>query len=364
MTQEILQSLPATRQRHSLLTVGKNLVNIPDDDPRQAAGPTSAPTSASLPATPAPTPTNIEHIINKPEVVFTNSSQQPSVVPASSNSGAIPKPLKKRMIPSDLSFGGGSNENAAPQTNGQKAPPVVANENHNSVGLIRRAASLPSPTLLDLSEAASRSSLIDSQKFRIPSPSSSQFRKSLLRNSPINLSMDRRNAHIISPLARANSVAVTKNIAPSAANCRKISPTGINLSTVRRSPTTVLRSPPTQSVAVVRSKPYSPSSHGATSEKYHPKIKYLRVQQQQGGGSQPLIAVKGTTHQSSTTSSGVLGLSKGNTLIALLPPTLSPKNHQGHQNILRSPNERRVLSPLRAAPNSPLNLKIHVNHQQ
>merc|ERR1712038_1393153 len=34
VTQEILQSLPATRQRHSLLAVGKNLLNIPDDDPR------------------------------------------------------------------------------------------------------------------------------------------------------------------------------------------------------------------------------------------------------------------------------------------------------------------------------------------
>ena len=34
MTQEVLQSLPVTRQRHSLLAVGKNLLNIPDDDPR------------------------------------------------------------------------------------------------------------------------------------------------------------------------------------------------------------------------------------------------------------------------------------------------------------------------------------------
>ena len=56
-----------------------------------------------------------------------------------------------------------------------------------------------SSSLMDLTKA------VDAERtksgIKIPSPSYFGSARSLLRNSPINLSMDRRNAHIISPLA-------------------------------------------------------------------------------------------------------------------------------------------------------------------
>ena len=315
MTQEVLQSLPATRQRHSLLTVGKNLVNIPDDDPRQA--PPQAPP-------PPPQPPQQQQV----------ALSQPTPPPTAFATSGIPKPFKKRVVPD---FGFESTENAE----NENPPKSTASEGTLARS---RSSSVQSPTLLDLSARR-----VDTDRFRIPSPSSSQFRKSLLRNSPINLSMDRRNAHIISPLAR--QAPVKSHIAPTPANCRKISPTGII------SPSNLIRSPPTQSFAVVRTKPYSPQG-----EKYHPKIKYLRVQQQGAQSQNPQQPVVGLTRSASQP---VLGLSKGSTLIALMPSNrISPKTHPSAQNILRSPTERRILSPIRAAPNSPLNLKVHANRQQ
>ena len=352
MTQDILQSLPATRQRHSLLTVGKNLVNIPDDDPRQGSSQGGPPVGGSLQmgaAQPLPAPPPVS--VDQPKPLVAPNSQPP----------VCPKPLKKRIVP-DFGFDCEPDSRRAIAAPSAVAEPQRqpeqrsgnSNENVAPPAVIKRSVS--SPTLLDLSEAATR---IDTQKFRIPSPSSSQFRKSLLRNSPINLTTgDRRNAHIISPLA----LKAVKNIVPTGANCRKISPSGIvNLCkptpASQRSPVLMQRS---QSLVgatsvVSRTKPYSPSG-GAERAYYHPKIKYLRVHQQPGGDQQ----------------AGPSGTTQASTLIALVPSNganvhqhrqiLSPKNHQNV--VLRSPTERRILSPIRAAPNSPLNLKIHVNRHQ
>lgn len=38
MTREALETLPTSRQRHSLLAIGKSLVNLPDDPPASSDG--------------------------------------------------------------------------------------------------------------------------------------------------------------------------------------------------------------------------------------------------------------------------------------------------------------------------------------
>ena len=52
MNKEDLQTLPSTRQRNSLITFGKNLHDLPDDDPNEiktsASNPSSVMTSLSM----------------------------------------------------------------------------------------------------------------------------------------------------------------------------------------------------------------------------------------------------------------------------------------------------------------------------
>ena len=291
VTKDVLQSLPATRQRHSLLAVGKNLINIPDDDPR--AGLT----------------TKLDTATEEPE--------KPNYEAC--------KPFKKRSVP-DTGFGfsreATPDENVIPKNVGSSSK-LARTQSAEWLGAVMQPPASPSlQELSDACEVERQRISSNSDAFRMPSPSSSQFRRSLLRNSPINLSMDRRNAHIISPLARSPQLAV-KNyrpspiIPPSPSNCRKLSPSaGIKLS-----PTTVVRSSPGQQSIIIRS---------PNGEKYHPKIKYLRVQQALSAGN-----------------SG----SQGKTVIALVP---------------KSPNAvvgRRILSPRSEnIRNSPVNLKLQLNN--
>lgn len=233
VTQEVLQSLPVTRQRHSLLAVGKNLLNIPDDDPRA----TSNKPNASPMALPIVSPPQQQ--LQKVTLVSSPNLQQQVIVSTSNPPTTLAyescKPFKKRVLP-DTGFGSPVNRpllvnqiNIAEQRHA-KLPRTVSVDNVANVGTSIFIASnnmdkedqenrpdasnvtcTNSTSLLDLGKACE----VERTKNGIKTPSPNYFgaSRSLLRNSPINLSMDRRNAHIISPLAltthnRSNGFAV------------------------------------------------------------------------------------------------------------------------------------------------------------
>merc|ERR1719211_524341 len=140
-----------------------------------------------------------------------------------------------------------------------------------------------SSSLIDLGKACE----VERTKSGIKTPSPNYFgaSRSLLRNSPINLSMDRRNSHIISPLAltthnRSNGFAVRVRpsshiIPPSPTNTtpsglyRKgpSAPSQLMMSAsryVKLSPTMTARGSPLrgaqQSPLLAMRKPFSPTS--------------------------------------------------------------------------------------------------------
>ena len=328
MTQEVLQSLPVTRQRHSLLAVGKNLLNIPDDDPRT----TSNKPNASPMALPIVSPPQQQ--LQKVTLVSSPSIQQQVVAPISNppttQAYESCKPFKKRVLP-DTGFGSPVNRpllvnhtNIAEQRNA-KLPRTVSADNVANVGAAIVISSLDkedqenrpngsnvicatSSSLLDLGKACE----VERTKNGIKTPSPGHFgaSRSLLRNSPINLSMDRRNAHIISPLAltthnRSNGFAV--RVRPSS-HIIPPSPTGpsglyrkgptapsplMNSTSryIKLSPTMTARGSPLrgaqQSPILAMRKPFSPTSlltlnnQNAPTDSQGQKIKVLRMSSQE-----------------------------------------------------------------------------------
>ena len=366
MTQEVLSSLPVTRQRHSLLAVGKNLLNIPDDDPR---GPPS--THASPMALPIVSPPQNQlqkvTLVSSPNIPCT-----PSATPMAYESC---KPFKKRVL-TDTGFGIApvnhsyqGNQNATYIQRNAKLPRTVSAENvaiaSNTVVVSSnntvRHQNIPNEedqenkpqtangvsiasSLMDLGKACE----VERTKTGIKTPSPSYFgtSRSLLRNSPINLSMDRRNAHIISPLAltthnRSNGFAVRVRpsshiIPPSPTNS---TPSGLyrkgpsapsplmNSASryVKLSPTMTARGSPLrgsqQSPMLAMRKPFSPTSlvtlnhhqdqnTRSSQDPYGQRIKVLRMPSQDNGEK----SLTTTTPNNMR----LVGLNNGKTVIALV----------------------------------------------
>ena len=157
LSKDAMASLPSTRQRNSLLAVGKNLLNIPDEEE-----PSDLMTASSPPAS----------IISSPTMTMMRS---PKIIRSTSSSDLV-KPLKKRFFHFD---------NNQPMENSLKRP-------------------LPT-SLIDLSNACEA----ERQKIRrqgiLTSPRSAH-NGNLIRISP---QANIRRSHIISPLSSHHSSAVT-----------------------------------------------------------------------------------------------------------------------------------------------------------
>ena len=395
MTQEVLQSLPVTRQRHSLLAVGKNLLNIPDDDPRT----TSNKPNASPMALPIVSPPQQQ--LQKVTLVSSPSIQQQVVAPISNppttQAYESCKPFKKRVLP-DTGFGSPVNRpllvnhtNIAEQRNA-KLPRTVSADNVANVGSSIVITSLDrenqenqpngsnvicatSSSLLDLGKACE----VERSKNGIKTPSPNHFgaSRSLLRNSPINLSMDRRNAHIISPLAltthnRSNGFAVrvrpSSHIIPPSPTTpsglyRKgpTAPSPLMNSTsryIKLSPTMTARgSPlrgPQQSPILAMRKPFSPTSlltlnnhkeltTNAPSDSHGQKFKVIRMSSQEN--------IDRNVTGNSGNNMKLVDLNSGKTVIALVP--------KNSGNILNSTNGEGSL-PSRAVNQSPRSSAINL----
>ena len=375
MTQEVLQSLPVTRQRHSLLAVGKNLLNIPDDDPRAMSNKPNA-SPMALPIVSPP-----QQQLQKVTLVSSPNLEQ-LVAPTSNPTTPLAyescKPFKKRVLP-DTGFGSPVNRPLlVSQTNmdeqrNAKLPRTVSADNVANVGTSILIASnntsaKPRNVLMDQEDQENRpnvsnvigatsSSLIDLGKacevertkngIKTPSPNYFGASRSLLRNSPINLSMDRRNAHIISPLAltthnRSNGFAVrvrpSSHIIPPSPTTpsglyRKgpTAPSPLMSSTsryIKLSPTMTARgSPlrgPQQSPVLAMRKPFSPTSlltlnshkdlaTNAAHDGNGQKIKVLRMPSQEN-----IDRNSGAAIGNSASNMRFLDLNSGKTVIALV----------------------------------------------
>ena len=391
MTQEVLQSLPVTRQRHSLLAVGKNLLNIPDDDPRTATS-----SNAGVPTTSMALP-----IVSPPQkqlqkVTLISSPQLPAPTPTPMAYESC-KPFKKRVLP-DTGFGftretpvnriSLGNENSITTQRNAKLLRTISADNvamatttvvvssnnsvkYNDISNKEDQENRPknynvtssTSSLMDLSKACevertrteptntTRYGNVQQQDMKTPSPGYFGSSRSLLRNSPINLSMDRRNAHIISPLAltthnRSNGFAVRVRpsshiIPPSPTNK---TPSGLYRNApssassplmssasryIKLSPTMTVRGSPLrgaqQSPILAMRKPFSPTSLLTLNNHQDPipnnhqhgngqKIKVLRIASQDTGEKSSTI-----NPGNATTNMKLVGLNNGKTVIALVP---------------------------------------------
>ena len=427
MTQEVLQSLPVTRQRHSLLAVGKNLLNIPDDDPRTATLTNTGVTTSSMAMT----------IVSPPQKqlqqVTLMSSPKPPVPIPSPLAYELCKPFKKRVLP-DTGFGftnesahsciSMGNGNGMSTQRNAKLPRTVSAENvamastalivaqnnlskQNDVTNEENRENIPeniynncgASSLMDLSKACevertkiepanvARSSN-SQQVMKTPSPNYFGSSRSLLRNSPINLSMDRRNAHIISPLAltthnRSSGFAVRvrpashiippspTNTTPSGLYRKPSAPSPLMNSAsryIRLSPTmTVRRSPlrgPQQSPILAMRKPFSPTSlltlnnhqdliPNGPQQANGQRIKVLRIASQDSG-TNGCTSVTGNT----TNNMKLVGLNNGKGVIALVSNTnnlIASGNTEATTSLCNGAVSeiatRRILSPKSSAIN-------------
>jgi len=370
VTQEVLSSLPVTRQRHSLLAVGKNLLNIPDDDPRAPP-----PTHTSQIAMPIVSPP--QHQLQK--VTLISSPNIPASTPTPMAYESC-KPFKKRVL-TDTGFGitpvnfqsFQDIQNGTYIQRNAKLPRTVSADNvamssnavvissynttrHQNISNEEDQENKPqtangvciTSSLMDLSKACEVERTKTSIK--IPSPNYFGASRSLLRNSPINLSMDRRNAHIISPLAltthnRSNGFAVRVRpsshiIPPSPTNT---TPSGLyrkgpsapsplmNSASryVKLSPTMTARGSPLrgsqQSPMLAMRKPFSPTSlitlnhhqdqiTHSSQDPYGQRIKVLRMPSQDTGEKYSSSGALGNT----TNNMRLVGLNNGKTVIALV----------------------------------------------
>ena len=359
------------------MAVGKNLLNIPDDDPRVTAS-ANIRVNASPMALPIVSPPQQQ--LQKVTLISSPNLPTPTPTPLTYESC---KPFKKRVLP-DTGFGItretpinnlslGIQNNISEQRNA-KLPRTVSADNvasastsvviTSSNAIIKKQLNilneenqenrpqnssgiLSSSSLLDLSKACE----YERTKTGIKTPSPNYFgsSRSILRNSPINLSMDRRNSHIISPLAltthnRSNGFAVRVRpsshiIPPSPTNT---TPSGLyrkgpsapsQLMTsasryIKLSPTMTARGSPMrgaqQSPVLAMRKPFSPTSlmtlnnhqdHVTSGhhDVYGQKIKVLRMPSQD-------TLDRNTSAPMGNTSNNMqlLGMNNGKTVIALV----------------------------------------------
>jgi len=404
VTQEVLQSLPVTRQRHSLLAVGKNLLNIPDDDPRASKS-----TNVGVTISPMAVP-----IVSPPQTQFQNVTLVSSAnLPAPTTTLAYEscKPFKKRVLP-DTGFGISHEtpintisldvQNSITVPRNAKLPRTLsANNVANSINTSIVTSSyngkqiviskeedqenMPqntnfmqtSSSLMDLTKA------VDAERtksgIKIPSPSYFGSARSLLRNSPINLSMDRRNAHIISPLAltthnRSNGFSVRVRpsshiIPPSPTNT---TPSGLyrkgptapsplmNSASryIKLSPTMTARGSPSrgsqQSPILAMRKPFSPTSlitfnnqhdqnPNGTQDAYGQRIKVLKMPSQNSVDTNSSISAIGNN----TSNMKLVGLNNRKTVIALVSKNPSPgmassNGHLAANEKLQSPRSSAI----------------------
>ena len=399
MTQEILQSLPVTRQRHSLLAVGKNLLNIPDEDPRGTSSNSSVVSSLQSPIITSPPQQQFQNVclVSSPKV---SVPVIPTAPPAAAYESC--KPFKKRMLP-DTGFGFSLETPLNPMSSNigkdnslqQRSAKLPRTMNADNVGTANASVIILGPktatavmdqenqeneptniqhvtSLMDLSKACDMEwkqlgpvtpiASHSSQTMKIISPIHYGSARSLLRNSPINLSMDRRNSHIISPLAltthnRSNGMALRvrppshiippspTNTTPSGLYRKGASVSSPSLAAasryVRLSPTMQVRgSPlrgPQQSPILAMRKPFSPTSlltlnnHHQDIMSHVPnaqnnqKVKFLRISSPQTTPTNnmklvglnnrktviALVSSNGTQPTISSTCSAVSGTSQG-----------------------------------------------------
>ena len=405
MTQEVLQSLPVTRQRHSLLAVGKNLLNIPDDDPRASkstnVGVTISPMAVPIvspPQTqfqnvtlvssanlPAPAPTTLAYESCKPfkkrvlpDTGFGISHETPinTISLDVQNSITVPRNAK---LPRTLSANNVANSiNTSIVTSSYNGKQIVISKEEDQENMPQNTNFMQtSSSLMDLTKA------VDAERtksgIKIPSPSYFGSARSLLRNSPINLSMDRRNAHIISPLAltthnRSNGFSVRVRpsshiIPPSPTNT---TPSGLyrkgptapsplmNSASryIKLSPTMTARGSPSrgsqQSPILAMRKPFSPTSlitfnnqhdqnPNGTQDAYGQRIKVLKMPSQNSLDTNSSISAIGNN----TSNMKLVGLNNRKTVIALVsknpsPGTASSNGHLAANEKLQSPRSSAI----------------------
>ena len=405
MTQEVLQSLPVTRQRHSLLAVGKNLLNIPDDDPRASkstnVGVTISPmavpivsppqtqfqnvTLVSTANLPAPAPTTLAYESCKPfkkrvlpDTGFGISRETPinTISLDVQNSITVPRNAK---LPRTLSANNVANSiNTSIVTSSYNGKQIVISKEEDQENMPQNTNFMQtSSSLMDLTKA------VDAERtksgIKTPSPSYFGSARSLLRNSPINLSMDRRNAHIISPLAltthnRSNGFSVRVRpsshiIPPSPTNT---TPSGLyrkgptapsplmNSASryIKLSPTMTARGSPSrgsqQSPILAMRKPFSPTSlitfnnqhdqnPNGTQDAYGQRIKVLKMPSQNSVDTNSSISAIGNN----TSNMKLVGLNNRKTVIALVSKNPSPgmassNGHLAANEKLQSPRSSAI----------------------
>merc|ERR1712088_404069 len=341
--------------------------------------------------------------LQKVTLVSSPSLQQQVIVSTSNPPTTLAyescKPFKKRVLP-DTGFGSPVNRpllvnqiNIAEQRHA-KLPRTVSVDNVANVGTSIFIASnnmdkedqenrpdtsnvtcTNSTSLLDLGKACE----VERTKNGIKTPSPNHFgaSRSLLRNSPINLSMDRRNAHIISPLAltthnRSNGFAVrvrpSSHIIPPSPTTpsglyRKgpTAPSPLMNSTsryIKLSPTMTARgSPlrgPQQSPILAMRKPFSPTSlitfnnqhdqnPNGTQDAYGQRIKVLKMPSQNSVDTNSSISAIGNN----TSNMKLVGLNNRKTVIALVSKNPSPgmassNGHLAANEKLQSPRSSAI----------------------